>query len=272
MDDGVACVIGRLEELVAVAVEEILDDLDLSVLDGVAEGCEGRLHGGEAGAGVDGLRRVGEALVRNLGHLAAEGARELADNVLLREVGEGDEVRELGEGGLGGEIEAEDDAQAAELSSGCVDGGDEAVDALADVYDDDASLDGGADDFHEAAVDTTGDVAHAKGLEDYAAEVGQMEDGVDHLGLDAGEDAQTGDVRGVEVLVDLELGNGGGKKDQRPVDTDAEAVYLSQGLAVGAGKGLEGGGRDLCGAVSAVQLVAEEEADFWDDKGARDDD
>lgn len=74
MDGGVACIVGRLEELVAVAVEEILDDLDLSVLDGVAEGREGRLHGGEARAAVDGLGRVGEALVRNLGHLAAERA------------------------------------------------------------------------------------------------------------------------------------------------------------------------------------------------------
>lgn len=181
-------------------------------------------------------------------------------------------MRELGEGGLGGEIETEDDAQAAELGSGCVDGGDEAVDALADVYDDDASLDGGADGFHEAAVNTTGDVAHAKGLEDDTAEVGQMEDGVDHLGLDAGEDAQTGDVRGVEVLEDLELGNGGGTEDQRPVDADAEAVYLGQGLAVGAGKGLEGGGGDFGGAVAAIQLVAEEEADLGDDKGAGDDD
>lgn len=271
MDGGVACVVGRLEERVAVAVEEILDDLDLSVLDGVAEGREGRLHGGEARAAVDGVCRVGEALVRNLGHLAAQGARELADNVLLREVGQGDEVRELGEGSLGGEVEAEDDAQAAELGSGGVDGRDEAADALADVYDDDASLDGGADDFHEAAVYAAGDVAHAESLEDDAAQIGQMEDGVDHLGLDAGEDAQTGNVRGVEVLEDLELGNGGGPKDQRPVDADAEAVYLGQGLAVGAGKGLEGGGRDLCGAVAPIQLVAEEEADFWNHKGARDD-
>lgn len=271
MDGGVSCVVGRLEELVAVAIEQIFDDLDLAVLNGVAEGREGRLHRGEARAAVDGARRVGEALVRNLGHLAAQGAREVADNVLLREVGQGDEVRELGEGGLGGQVKAEDDAQAAELGAGGVDGRDEAVDALADVYDDDAALDGGADDLWEPAVGAAGDVAHAKGLEDDAPEVGQVEHSVDHFGLDAGEDAQAGDVRGVKVLEDFKLGNGGWAEDQRPVDADAEAVDFGQGLAVGAGKGLEGGGRDLCGAVAAVQLVAEEEADFRNDKGARDD-
>lgn len=271
MDGGVSCVVGRFQELVAVAIKQIFDDLDLPVLDGVAEGREGRLDGSEARAAVDGVRRVGEALVGNLGHLAAQGAREVADNVLLREVGQGDEVRQLGEGGLSGQVETEDDAQAAELGAGSVDGRDEAADALADVYDDDAALDGGADDLHQAAVDAAGDVAHSKGLEDDAPEIGQVQHGIDHFGLDAGEDAQAGDVRGVEVLEDGELGNGGWAEDQRPVDADAEAVDLCQGLAVGAGKGLEGGGRDLCGAVAAVQLVAEEEADLGDDKGSGDD-
>lgn len=269
MNGRVSCVVGRFKKLVAIAIKQIFDDLDLPVLDGVAEGRKGRLQGSEARAAVDGVRRVGEALVGNLGHLAAQRTREVADNVLLREVGQGDEVRQLSEGGLGGQVEAEDDAQAAELGAGGVDRRDEAADALADVYDDDAALDGGADGLHEAAVDAAGDVAHAKGLEDDAPEVGQVEHGVDHFGLDAGEDAQAGDVRGVEVLEDLELGNGGWAEDQRPVDADAEAVDLGQGLAVGAGKGLEGGGRDLCGAVAAVQLVAEEEADFGDHKGAR---
>lgn len=74
MDGGVSCVVGRLEELVAIAVKQVLDDLDLAVLDGVAEGREGRFHRGEAGAVVNGVRRVGEALVGNLGHLAAQGA------------------------------------------------------------------------------------------------------------------------------------------------------------------------------------------------------
>lgn len=62
-------------------------------------------------------------------------------------VGEGEQVGELGEGGLSCEIKTEDDTSAAELSSRSVDRGDEAVDALADVDDDDTSGDGGFDDL-----------------------------------------------------------------------------------------------------------------------------
>lgn len=124
-------------------------------------------------------------------------------------VGEGEEVRELGEGGFSGEIETEDDTGAAELSARSVDGGDEAVDALADVDDDDASGDGGFDDLGETAVRAAGDIAHAEGFEDEAAQVGEVEDRVDHFGLDTGEDTETGYVGSVETLVDGERGDGG---------------------------------------------------------------
>lgn len=180
-------------------------------------------------------------------------------------------MRELGEGGFGREVEAEDDTHAAQLGSRSVDGGYEAVDALADVDDDDASLDGGTDHFCEAAIDATRDVSHAESLENEAPEVRKVKDSIDHFGLDAGEDAQARNVGCVEVLEDVELGNGGWPKNQMPVDVDAKAVDLGQGLAVGAGKGIEGGGRDLCGAVAAEQLVAEEETHFGDDKGAGND-
>lgn len=98
-----------------------------------------------------------------------------------------------------------------------------------------------------------------------------MKDSIDHFRFDAREDAQTCNVGCVEVLEDVELGNGGGPENQMPVDVDAETVDLGQGLAVGAGKGVEGGGRDLCGAVATVQRVAEEKAHLGDDKGSGND-
>ena len=242
-------------------------------MDGVAERGEGRLLRRELGNGgdVERCQGVGEGRVSNLRHLAAQGLGEALGDVLVGEAGEGEQVGKLREGGLGGEVEAENDADAAELGAGGVDGRDEAVDALADVDDDDSALDGSLDDLSEAAVDTPGHVAHAKRLEDESAKIGQVKDGVDHLGLDAGEDAQTGDMGGVKVAVDGEAGDAGGSENERPVYADAEPVDVCEGLAVRAGKGLEGGGGDLCGAVAAVELLVEVEADLGDDKGSGDD-
>lgn len=72
MYGGVACVVGRLEELAAFAFEELLDHVYFSVLDGVAQSCKGRLDGREARSVVEGVCRVGEAGMRNLGHLTTE--------------------------------------------------------------------------------------------------------------------------------------------------------------------------------------------------------
>lgn len=88
----------------------------------------------------------------DFGHFAAEGAGELLCDVFVGEAGEGEEVGEFGESCFGGEVEAEDYADAAELSAWCVDGGYEAGYALGYVDDDDAALDGGLDDLGEAAV------------------------------------------------------------------------------------------------------------------------
>lgn len=253
--------------------EQLVDDGHLSILDGVSEGREGRLGWGETRCGIlQGRGGMRKGRVGNLGHFAAQRAGEVEGDVLVCEIGQGEQVGELGEGGLGGEIEAKDDAGATELRAWGVDGGDEAAYALGDVDDDDAALDGCANDVREAAVGAAGDVAHAKGFEDQAPQVGEAEHGVDHLGLDAGEDAKAGDVGRVQVLLDnLELGDGRRAQHERPVDGDAEAVDLGQRVEVGRGKGLEGGGADLCGPVAPVQLVVEEEADFWYDEGAGDD-
>lgn len=172
-------------------------------------------------------------------HFAAQRAGEALCYVFACEIRQGEEVGEFGEGGFGGEIEAKDDAYAAELCAWCVDGGDEAGDALRDVDDDDAALDGGLYDVGETTVRTAGDVAHAKGFEDEAPKVREVEDRVDHLGLDAGEDADAGHVRGVEVFLDLELCDTGWTKDEWPVDGDAQAVDLGERLVVGRGEGLK---------------------------------
>lgn len=73
------------------------------------------------------------------------------------------------------------------------------------------------------------------------------------------------------MLGNREWCNGCGTSDQVPIDSDAEAVYLCEGLNIGAGKGFERRGRDLGGAVSTVKAVMEEQTDFGDDKGAGND-
>lgn len=166
---------------------------------------------------------------------------------------------------------AEDDAGLAEGEAGGVQGGHDAARALAHVDDDDAALDGVADDAGEAAVDAGGGVAHAEGLEDEAAEVRDAQDAVDHGGLDAGKNAEGGDVGGVEARVDVEAGDLRGAQDEPPVDVDAEARDAREGVAVGRGEGLEGARRHLGAAVAAVQLVVEEEADLGHDERPRDD-
>lgn len=214
---------------------------------------------------------MGEGGVGDFGHFAANGARELLLNVLGGEAGAGEEVGEFGEGGFGGEVQAEDDACAAEDGAGGVDGGDEAVDALADVDDDDAALDAGLDDLRETSVHATGDVAHAERLQDEASEIRHAENGIDHLGLDAGEDTQTRDMGSVETLDDLKLGDARRSKNQGPVDGDAETVDDGQGFRVGARKRLEARSRDLCASIPTVQLMMEEQTDLGNHKRPRND-
>lgn len=207
----------------------------------------------------------------NFGHFTAYRTRQEVDNLIAGEVRISEEIGQLGQGGLDSQVKAEDDAGAAQVGARGVDRRNEAGDALADINDDDAALNGIANDLGEAAVGAAGDVAHAKGLENEATQVRQAEDGVEHLWLDTGEHAETGDMGGVESWGDAKLGNAGGAMDVAPVHVDAEAVDPGQGIAVGRVEGFEGGRRDLCGAVAAIELVVEEESDLGDDESAGDD-
>lgn len=268
----VARIVGLLQELGALALQKLLDDAELAGLDGVAERGEGRFGSGEERGGiVETARGVGEGGVGNFGHFAADGARELLLDVLGCEAGAGEEVREFGEGGFSGEVQTEDDACAAEDGAGGVDGGDEAVDALADVDDDDTSLDAGLDDLRETSVHATGDVTHAERLQDEASEIRHAENRIDHLGLDAGEDTQTRDMGSVEALDDFKLGDARRSKNQGPVDGDAETVDDGQRFRVGARKRLEARSRDLCASIPTVQLMMEEQTNLRNHKGPRND-
>ncbi len=224
VDGGVAGVVGAQQEaddagapgVDGVGVEELGDGAEVAGLDGVPEFREGRLAAGQgaralgsgaarACAGEEVRLAVQRALrVREGGagegrHLAAERARHAAADVGGLEARQREQVRELGEGGLGGQVVAEDDAGGAEREARRVQRRHEAARALAHVDDDDAALHGAPDDARQAAVDAGGGVAHAEGLEHEPAEVRHAQHAVDHLGLDAREDAQRRDVRRVEV-------------------------------------------------------------------------
>ncbi len=109
VDGRVAAIVGGVEE-VEIGVEEGAHGVQVAGRDGVAQGGEGGLlvsDGGHVRGGVLEDRGV------ELGHLAAEGRLHLLDNVLVGEAREGEQVGELGEGGFGGEVVAEDDAGSA---------------------------------------------------------------------------------------------------------------------------------------------------------------
>ena len=52
-----------------------------------------------------------------------------------------------------------------------------------------------------------------------------------------------------------------------PGDIDARAIYSGERLTVWASEGVEGRSRDFGAAISPVEGMAEEEADFWDHEG-----
>lgn len=167
---------------------------------------------------------------------------------------------------------AEDDAGVAQRRRGRVQRRHAAGRALRDVDDDDAALlDGGADAGRQDAVGARGRVARAEGLEDEAAEAWDAQHAVDHLGFDAREDAQAGDVRGVEGVHDFKTRDGRGAADEGPVHLGTQGGDLGERLHVGGSEGGEGGGGDFGGAVTAIQSVVEEEAYLGDGEGPRDD-
>lgn len=272
VDGRVSRVIDLLKQRDLAAVQNLAKGANVTVADGVAQRREGCVGGGEeGGARVEGAGWVGEDGLGVLRHLAAEGARHARGDLGRREAGHGEEVGEFGKGRLDGQVEAEDDARAAEFRPRAVDWGDEAVGALRDVDNDGAALYAIADYLYQAAVDSARGVSHAEGGEDEAAQVREAKDGVDHLGLDAGEDPEAGNVGGVEVRGDAELGDAVGPVDEGPVDLDAEAVDAGEGLAIRALKGGKGRGGDLGGAVPTEEAVVEEEAHLGDDERAGDD-
>lgn len=212
-----------------------------------------------------------ERRARERRHLAAQRARHAPADLGRLEAGQREQVRELGQRGLGGEVVAGDDAGGAEGEAGGVQRRDDAARALAHVDDDDAARHGVADDAREAAVDARGRVAHAEGLEHETPQPGDAQHAVDHLGLDAREDAQRGDVRRVQVRRDVEARDRRRPQHEPPVDVDAEARDARERVAVGRREGLERARRHLGAPVAAVQLVVEEEADLGDRERGRDD-
>lgn len=234
-----------------------------------------------------GVREAGHG---QLGHLAAERARHQIGHHLgvgLIVLGQrGQQVRELGQGRLGRQVVAEDDAGLAEREPGGVQRRDEPVRALADVDDGDALLDGGADDGQQGGPvggrrrrrrrrrrrDGRRRVAHPERLDDEAPQVRHPQDVPDHLGLDAREDAHARHVRRVEVLgADGEAREPRRASDELPVHLDAEPRHLGERAAVGRRERLERRRRDLRRAVPAEQRVVEEEAHFRDHERPRDD-
>ncbi|KAI6755260.1 hypothetical protein HG531_004366 [Fusarium graminearum] len=168
-------------------------------------------------------------------------------------------------------IKTKDDACAAEDSTWSVHGRDKAIDTLTDIHDDDASLNSILDDSCKRTIRATRDVTHSKCLQNETTNIRQVKNSVNHLRLNTGKDTQTGNVGSVKALCNMEFGDRGRAKDERPVDTDAETVDLGDGFTVGTGEGLEFCSRDLCAAVAAVKTVVEEETDFGDSESSRDD-
>lgn len=73
MNGSVSSVIGGIEELITLAFQELLDDLDVFVLNGVTEGCECGFYVCETGRGVlEWCGRVREGRMGDFGEFAAE--------------------------------------------------------------------------------------------------------------------------------------------------------------------------------------------------------
>src|SRR6188474_2110702 len=115
---------------------------------------------------------------------------------------------------------AENDTGSRERGSRGVQWRNNAVGTLADVDDDDPSVNSLLDDLGQAAVDATWRVAHTECLKNQAAQIWHPKHRIQHLRLDSGEDAQTGHMRCVEIPGDLELGNLGRPLHEGPVDID----------------------------------------------------
>lgn len=117
------------------------------VLDGIVQSGEGGFGWVEESFGFeDGVGWVGEGWVDGFGYFVMEGLGQFFFDFGDGKVWEGEEVGQFGEGGFGGEIEIEDDVGVVELCFWCVDGRNEVVDVLVDVYDDDFVVYGVMDD------------------------------------------------------------------------------------------------------------------------------
>lgn len=139
--------------------------------------------------------------IRSEGDLAAERAVEVLLDGLGLEV-EAEEVHQLGDGGLAGDVVSADGAGSGEAVAGLVEGAAHTtIDALGDIEDDDAALTGRSDLVDEPLL--AGAVASAVGFEDDALDAWRGEQVVQGLRRHAGVELEEHDS-GVHVVAHLE--------------------------------------------------------------------
>ena len=203
-----------------------------------------------------------------LGQLAAERQGHVAGNGLGGRLGDGQEIGQFGQGGFGGHVQTGDDAGSRQDAPRGVQRMDTAGQALGDIDDDDAALDGIGQDLGHGII--LRGIAGAKGLQHESSESRQPQHGVDHLRLDAGKHAQTGDTGGVQMVgTHPEASDVRGRPsshDGRPVDLGARRGGDGQRGEIG---GVEGGkvtGGGFGGAVASKQAMVEEQTHLGDHK------
>lgn len=103
-------------------------------------------------------RRLRQLSTNRLGHHSRD--------LLRRHIRQRQQIQQLRQCGFASHILAENDTCAAEDRCGSVDGTDGAAEALSDIDDDLAALDGGGEDVVEGGVSAAGSVSRAKGFED----------------------------------------------------------------------------------------------------------
>lgn len=146
---------------------------------------------------------------------------------------------------------------------------------MSNVDDDYPALDGIGQHLGHPVVLSAGRIAGAKGLQHQPAQPLEPQHGVDHLRLDAREDAQAGDVRRVQVRADAEVLDAGRLAHQMPGDVRLRRARRRQRRRIRARKRRKVAGGHFGRAVAAEQLAGEVQADLGhhevagDDEGAQ---